>query len=100
MPHLVILCTGNLDAETDMAVLPVRWPTPCCSNGAGTAKPCSPSGARACWPIPRHISQWRIEAEGRARGGMGHYAFGYLKLCIGRGRSDARDNTLFEKPHV
>jgi 5-carboxymethyl-2-hydroxymuconate isomerase len=47
--------------------------------------------ARACWPTPRRTTPWPMAARqvGREAGGTGDYAFVYLNVRMGRGRSEA-----------
>ena len=90
MPHLVILYTGNLDAQVDMpglcraladAMLTVR-------DEAGA--PVFPTGGTRVLAYP--AAHWAVAdggAAGRAAGGSGDYGFMYLNLRMGRGRSDA-----------
>lgn len=81
MPHLVILYTANLDKETDMTTL--------CRNLADTmldvqddngAQVYPTGGTRVlAYPAPHYAV-----ADGKA-----DYAFVYLNLRMGRGRTDA-----------
>ena len=81
MPHLVILYTANLDKETDMTVL--------CRSLADTmlgvkddsgAQVYPTGGTRVlAYPAPHYAV-----ADGKA-----DYAFVYLNLRMGKGRSDA-----------
>ena len=98
MPHLVILYTGNLDAETDMSAL--------CQSLAGTlltahddaGKPAFPPGGVRVLAYPAAHSAvadggkaGRVAAH--AAGGTPHdpgdYAFVYLNLRMAAGRSAA-----------
>ena len=91
MPHLVILYTPQLDAETDMATL--------CRNMADTmlaqrdddaGKPVfPPGGTRVLAFAAAHSAVADGGAAGRAAGGSGDYAFVYLNLRMGSGRSAA-----------
>src|SRR5436309_12429962 len=90
MPHLVILYSGNLDAHTDMSRL--------CRNLADTllaqrdeiGQPVFPPGGTRvlAYPAP-HFAISDGGAAGRAADGDGVYAFAYLNLRMGRGRSEA-----------
>ena len=81
MPHLVILYTANLDAETDMTAL--------CRTLADTmlevrdeeGKQVYPTGGTRvlAYPAPHYAV-----ADGKA-----DYAFVYLNLRMGKGRTDA-----------
>lgn len=79
MPHLVILYTGNLDAETDMAAL--------CRTLAGrmltlrdeAGAQVFPTGGTRVLAYP--AAHWAV-ADAKA-----DYAFVYLNLRMGRGRS-------------
>src|SRR5574343_666702 len=97
MPHLVILYTGQLDAEVNMttlcrqmadAMLPVK-------DEAG--QQIFPTGGTRvlAYPAP-HYAVADGGAAGQAaglydenpHGGSGDYAFAYLNLRMGRGRSE------------
>lgn len=90
MPHLVILYTANLDTETDMTAL--------CRSLADTmltvhdedGKPVFPTGGTRvlAYPAP-HYAVADGGAAGSAAGGTGDYAFVYLNLRMGRGRTEA-----------
>jgi len=90
MPHLVILYTGQLDAEVDM--------TPLCRQLADTmlavkdeqGQQVFPTGGTRvlAYPAP-HYAVADGGAAGLATGGTGDYAFVYLNLRMGRGRSEA-----------
>jgi 5-carboxymethyl-2-hydroxymuconate isomerase len=81
MPHLVILYTPNLDAETDMGAL--------CRTLADTmqtvrdeaGKPVFPTGGIRVLAYPA--------AHYAVADGSGDFAFCYLNLRMGRGRSAA-----------
>jgi 5-carboxymethyl-2-hydroxymuconate isomerase len=81
MPHLVILYTPNLDAETDMGAL--------CRTLADTmqtvrdeaGKPVFPTGGVRVLAYPA--------AHYAVADGSGDFAFCYLNLRMGRGRSAA-----------
>ncbi|GAB3184269.1 5-carboxymethyl-2-hydroxymuconate isomerase [Hydrogenophaga aquatica] len=90
MPHLVILYTGQLDAETDMGAL--------CRTLADTMlavrdeddRQVFPTGGTRVLAYPAaHCAVADGGTAGRATGGDGDYAFVYLNLRMGRGRSAA-----------
>jgi 5-carboxymethyl-2-hydroxymuconate isomerase len=90
MPHLVILYTGQLDAETDMGAL--------CRTLADTMLAVRdeddhqvfPAGGTRVLAYPAaHHAVADGGSAGRAAGGDGDYAFVYLNLRMGRGRSAA-----------
>jgi 5-carboxymethyl-2-hydroxymuconate isomerase len=90
MPHLVILYTGQLDAETDMGAL--------CRTLADTMlavrdeddRQVFPTGGTRVLAYPAaHYAVADGGTAGRAAGGDGDYAFVYLNLRMGRGRSAA-----------
>ena len=90
MPHLVILYTPQLDAETDMGAL--------CRSLADTIRsirdeagaPAFPTGGIRVLAYPAaHSAVADGGAAGRASGGAGDYAFAYFNLRIARGRSEA-----------
>lgn len=90
MPHVVILYTGNLEAQADMgglcravadAMLTVRAEDGCQVFPTG--------GTRVyAYPAP-HYAVADGGAAGRAAGGDGDYGFVYVNLRMGAGRSDA-----------
>lgn len=90
MPHLVILYTGQLDQETDMLAL--------CRTLADTMlrvkdedeKQVFPTGGTRVLAYPAaHYAVADGGTAGQAAGGSGDYAFVYLNLRMGRGRSEA-----------
>jgi 5-carboxymethyl-2-hydroxymuconate isomerase len=90
MPHLVILYTGQLDHETDMGAL--------CRRLADTMLTIKDEDNKAVFPIggtrvlaypAAHHAVADGGAAGQAAGGSGDYAFVYLNLRVGRGRSEA-----------
>jgi len=90
MPHLVILYTGQLDRETDMGAL--------CRRLADTMLTIKDEDHKAVFPIggtrvlaypAAHHAVADGGAAGQAAGGSGDYAFVYLNLRVGRGRSEA-----------
>ena len=90
MPHLVILYTANLDREADMSAL--------CGQLAHTMRAQTDEGGQAVFPTggirvlaypAPHFAVADGGHAGRAAGGTGEYAFVYLNLRMGRGRSPA-----------
>ncbi len=90
MPHLVILYTGQLDAETDIGAL--------CRTLADTMlavrdeddRQVFPTGGTRLLAYPAaHCAVADGGTAGGAGGGGGDYAFVYLNLRMGRGRSAA-----------
>jgi len=81
MPHLVILYTPNLDAETDMSLLCRRLADTmlAASDEAGT--PVFPPGGIRVLAYPA--------AHAAVADGRHDYAFVYLQLRMARGRSEA-----------
>jgi 5-carboxymethyl-2-hydroxymuconate isomerase len=93
MPHLVIYYTSNLDTKTDMTAL--------CRSMADTmltvrdeeGKQVFPTGGTRVLAYPAaHYAVADGGAVGKAAGGSGAYAFVYMNLRIGKGRSDATKN--------
>jgi 5-carboxymethyl-2-hydroxymuconate isomerase len=90
MPHLVILYSGNLDATCDMPALCRRLADTMLAQRDEADRPVFPIGGTRVLAYP--AAHWAIAdggAAGRAAGGSGDYAFAYLNLRMGRGRSDA-----------
>ena len=81
MPHLVILYTPNLDAETDMTALCRRLADTMLQVHDDTGKPVFPIGGTRVLAYP--AAHYAV-ADGKA-----NYAFVYLNLRMGRGRTDA-----------
>ena len=81
MPHLVILYTANLDKETDMTVLCRSLADiMLCVQDDNGAQVYPTGGTRVlAYPAPHYAV-----ADGKA-----DYAFVYLNLRMGRGRTDA-----------
>ena len=98
MPHLVIYYTANLDAETDMTVLCRTLADTMLAVRDEDGKPVFPTGGTRvlAYPAP-HCAVSDGGAAGRAagthtgaaNGDAGDYAFVYLNLRMGRGRSAA-----------
>lgn len=81
MPHLVILYTANLDAETDMTRL--------CRSLADTLLAVKDEAGEQVFPtggtrVLAYPAPHSAIADGRR-----DYAFAYLSLRMGRGRSEA-----------
>ncbi len=89
MPHLVILYTGQLDAETDMAALCRGLADSMLTVIDEAGKQVFPTGGTRvlAYPAAHHAV-----ADGRA-----DYAFVYLNLRMGRGRSAATQQRAGEK---
>lgn len=81
MPHLVILYTGQLDAETDMGALCRGLADSLLGARDEAGKPVFPPGGTRvlAYPAAHHAV-----ADGHA-----DYAFVYLNLRVARGRSPA-----------
>jgi 5-carboxymethyl-2-hydroxymuconate isomerase len=90
MPHLVILYTAQLDAETDMRALCRHLADAMLTVQDDDARPVFPTGGTRvlAYPAP-HYAVADGGAAGVAAGGTGDYAFMYLNLRMGRGRSEA-----------
>ena len=81
MPHLVILYTGNLDAETSIATLCRSLADRMLALRDEAGKPVFPTGGTRVLAYPA--------AHFAVADGAADYAFVYLNLRIGRGRSAA-----------
>jgi len=81
MPHLVILYTANLDQETDMTSLCRNLADTMVQQRDETGEPVFPTGGTRvlAYPAPHYAV-----ADGKQ-----DYAFVYLNLRMGYGRSDA-----------
>ncbi len=80
MPHLVILYTPNLDAETDMTALCRRLADTMIEVEDEAGKPVFPTGGVRVLAYPA--------AHSAVADGQRDYAFAYLNLRMGRGRSE------------
>jgi 5-carboxymethyl-2-hydroxymuconate isomerase len=90
MPHLVILYTRQLDAETDMTALCRTLADTMLAQHDEAGKPVFPPGGVRVLAYPAaHSAVADGGAAGRAAGGDGDYAFVYLNLRMARGRSPA-----------
>jgi 5-carboxymethyl-2-hydroxymuconate isomerase len=90
MPHLTILYTPDLDAELDMSALcrALADTMVALRDDAGAAV--FPTGGVRVLAFPAaHVAIADGGAAGIAADGSGDYAFAYLQLRMGRGRSDA-----------
>jgi 5-carboxymethyl-2-hydroxymuconate isomerase len=81
MPHIVVLYTGNLERETDMAVLCRSLADTLLAQRDESGKPVFPSGGVRVFAYP---SMHHAVADGH-----GDHGFVYVNLRMGRGRSDA-----------
>ena len=81
MPHLVVLYTGNLDAETDMSTL--------CRALANAMLTVRDESDQRVFPIGGVRVLAYPAAHFAVADGERDYAFVYLNLRMGRGRSDA-----------
>jgi 5-carboxymethyl-2-hydroxymuconate isomerase len=90
MPHLVIYYTPNLDAKTDMTAL-CRTMADCmiAVRDESGAQVFPTGGTRVLAYPAAHFAIADGGAAGKAAGGSGDYAFVYMNLRMGRGRSDA-----------
>ena len=88
MPHLVILYTGQLDAEVQMGSLCRQLADAMLTVRDEDDKPVFPTGGTRvlAYPAP-HYAVADGGAAGQAAGGSGDYAFVYLNVRMGRGRS-------------
>lgn len=81
MPHLVVLYTPNLDAETDMTAL--------CRTLADTMLATRDDAGAAVFPTGGTRVLAYPAAHYAVADGQADYAFVYLNLRMGRGRSEA-----------
>jgi 5-carboxymethyl-2-hydroxymuconate isomerase len=81
MPHLVILYTPNLEAETDMAALCRTLADAMLKVEDETGSQVFPTGGTRVLAYPA--------AHHAVADGSGDFAFCWLNLRMGRGRSDA-----------
>ena len=81
MPHLVILYTPQLDAETDMAVL--------CRTLADTMLTVRDEAGKQVFPTGGTRVLAYPAAHHAVADGQRDYAFAYLNIRMARGRSDA-----------
>ena len=90
MPHLVILYTGQLDHEVNMTTLCRQLADAMLGVKDEVGQAVFPTGGTRvlAYPAP-HYAVADGGAAGQAAGGTGDYAFVYLNLRMGRGRSEA-----------
>jgi 5-carboxymethyl-2-hydroxymuconate isomerase len=81
MPHLIIHYTGNLDAETDMGALCRKLADTMLLVKDEDGKPVFPRGGTRVFAYP--APHFAVADEQR------DYAFVYLNLRMGRGRTEA-----------
>ena len=90
MPHLVILYTGQLDAEVQMGSLCRQMADAMLTVRDEDGKPVFPTGGVRVLAYPAaHYAVADGGAAGQAAGGNGDYAFVYLNVRMARGRSAA-----------
>lgn len=90
MPHLVILYTPNLDAITDMTALCRRLADAMLAVKDEAGQQVFPTGGTRVLAYPAaHFAVADGGAAGVAAGRGGDYAFVYLNLRMGAGRSAA-----------
>lgn len=89
MPHLVILYTGQLDQAVDMKSLCRQLADAMLTVKDESGKQVFPTGGTRvlAYPAP-HYAVADDGAAGIAAGADGDYAFVYLNLRMGRGRSE------------
>ncbi len=90
MPHLVILYTAQLDAELNMTTLCRQMANAMQTVKDEDGKQVFPTGGTRvlAYPAP-HYAVADGGAAGLGAGGNGDYAFVYLNVRMGRGRSPA-----------
>lgn len=90
MPHLVILYTANIESETDMTALCRGLADVMLEQADESGKQIFPTGGTRvlAYPAP-HYAVGDGGNAGRVAGGTGDYAFVYLTLRMGSGRTDA-----------
>ena len=90
MPHLVILYTAQLDQQVEMKALCRQLANTMLTVKDEAGKQVFPTGGTRvlAYPAP-HYAVADGGAAGQADGGDGDYAFVYLNLRMGRGRSEA-----------
>jgi 5-carboxymethyl-2-hydroxymuconate isomerase len=90
MPHLVILYTANLEKESNMTALCRSLADVMLEQKDEVGQQVFPTGGMRvlAYPAP-HYAVGDDGRVGRAAGGSGDYAFVYLNLRMGSGRSSA-----------
>lgn len=115
MPHVVILYTGNLEAQTEMSGLCRAIADTMLTVRSEDGSDVFPRGGTRVYAYPApHYAVSDGGAAGRAAGGDGDYGFIYINLRMGAGRSEAVKKAagdaitlsakaylapLFEQPH-
>mgnify|MGYP001053225135 CR=1 FL=1 len=90
MPHVVILYTGNLEAQADMGGLCRSLADTMLTVRAEDGSQVFPTGGTRVYAYPApHYAVSDGGAAGRAAGGDGDYGFIYINLRMGAGRSGA-----------
>ncbi len=90
MPHLVIYYTPNLEAKSDMTALCRAMADAMIAVRDETGSQVFPTGGTRVLAYPAaHFAIADGGAAGKAAGGTGEYAFVYMNLRMGRGRSEA-----------
>ena len=90
MPHLVVLYTPNLEAETDMTALCRALADTMLTVPDEAGKQVFPTGGVRVLAYPAaHSAVADGGVAAQAAGGTGELAFAYLHLRMGRGRSEA-----------
>lgn len=86
MPHLVILYSGNLDAQADMNALCRSLADALLAQVDGTGQTVFPPGGTRvlAYPAPRYA----------IADGQNDYAFAYLNLRMGSGRGEATQQRI------
>jgi len=88
MPHLVILYSANLDAETNLGALCRRCADAMLAVKDENGVQVFPTGGTRVLAYP--AAHWAIAdggAAGKAAGGDGDYAFAYFNVRMAKGRS-------------
>jgi 5-carboxymethyl-2-hydroxymuconate isomerase len=90
MPHLVVLYTAQLDSQVEMKSLCRQLANAMLTVKDESGKQVFPTGGTRvlAYPAPHYAVADGGDA-GKAAGGDGDYAFVYLNLRMGRGRSEA-----------
>jgi 5-carboxymethyl-2-hydroxymuconate isomerase len=90
MPHVVILYTANLEAQTDMSLLCRSLADTMLTVRAEDGAQVFPTGGARVFAYPApHSAVADGGAAGRAATGDGDYGFIYINLRMGRGRTAA-----------
>ena len=90
MPHLVIYYTPQLDNETDMSKLCRTLANAMQTIQDEEGKQVFPTGGTRVLAYPaKHFAVADDGSASKAAGGNGDYAFMYLNIRMGRGRTEA-----------